>query len=106
MFETVIPSASVFDLVGIAGFSVYVCNYTLLTVHKLHSHDTAYFVLNLVAASLVLIGLTASFNLASALIQMFWVLISLTAICLRLRRGRSAPAGSARKTLFRSSRAG
>ncbi|MCG6904026.1 MAG: hypothetical protein LJE68_15235, partial [Rhodobacter sp.] len=71
---------------------LYVLNYTLLTFHRLNSRDTCYFALNLAAASMVLVGLTASFNLASALIQSFWVVISLTAILLRLKRG--GPAGA------------
>ena len=75
----------VFDAIGVAGFGLYVINYGLLTFHKITSHSRSYFVLNLLAATLVLIGLTHSFNLASALIQLFWIAISLVAITLRLR---------------------
>ncbi len=75
-----------FEMIGVAGFGLYVMNYTLLTFHKLHSHDALYFAINLVAASMVLCGLMVSFNLASAMIQAFWVVISLTAIIVRLRR--------------------
>ena len=80
------------EMAGVAGFGLYVTNYTLLTFHRLHSHDALYFGINLVAASLVLLSLTASFNLASAMIQIFWVFISSTAIILRLRRkGTTGP---------------
>jgi hypothetical protein len=67
-------------------------NYCLLTFHRLTSHSKLYFMINLMAASMVLIGLTHSFNLASALIQLFWIVISTTAIVLRLRQSKRADA--------------
>lgn len=77
---------------GLAGFSVYVTNYLLLSLAVLDSRASAYFGLNILAASLVLVSLSADFNLASALIQSFWIVIGATAIGLRLawgyRRGR------------------
>lgn len=81
-----VSNPMLFELLGVAGFGLYVMNYTLLTFHKLHSHDAAYFAINLVAAALVLAGLTVSFNLASAMIQLFWVVISFVAILVRLHR--------------------
>lgn len=88
----------IFEMIGVAGFGLYVLNYTLLTFHKLHSHDAVYFAINLVAASCVLAGLMVSFNLASAMIQAFWVLISIAAIFIRLRHKltirRAAPAAA------------
>ena len=80
----------IFESIGIAGFCLYVCNYLLLTFRKLHSTDPAYFAINLAAATCVLVGLLVNFNLASAMIQMFWVVISTTAILLRLKRGSPA----------------
>lgn len=83
-----------FEIVGVLGFVLYVLNYSLLTFHKVHSGDAVYFALNLCAASCVLVGLLVSFNLASALIQMFWVAISVTAIALRTgQRGPSRQQG-------------
>ncbi len=82
LIETSNPA--LLDLIGVAGFGLYVINYTLLTFHKLHSHDALYFGINLVAASCVLAGLLVSFNLASAMIQLFWVFISTAAIAVRL----------------------
>lgn len=88
IFNNIDPYA--LEMAGVAGFGLYVTNYTLLTFHRLHSHDALYFGINLVAATLVLVSLTASFNLASAMIQIFWVFISSTAIVLRLKRKRRA----------------
>ncbi len=85
-----------FEIIGVAGFGLYVMNYTLLTFHRLHSHDALYFGINLVAVACVLAGLLVSFNLASALIQLFWVVISTAAIAIRLRkRFRGMPTGDA-----------
>lgn len=83
-FLSTVP-AEVFDAIGVAGFGLYVLNYTMLTFRKLGGETITYFALNWVAATLVLIGLTTSFNLASALIQIFWIGISTVAIVIRLR---------------------
>ncbi len=74
-----------YDAIGVAGFGLYVLNYTLLTVHKVSSHQIRYFTINLFAAAMVLIGLTSAFNLASALIQGFWIVISVVAIAIRIK---------------------
>lgn len=80
-----IPASPMFfEIVGVSGFILYVLNYTLLTFRVLDANQAAYFVINLLASSFVLIGLTASFNLASAMIQVFWIVISLIAITIRL----------------------
>ncbi|MEX0311170.1 MAG: hypothetical protein AB3N17_13110 [Tateyamaria sp.] len=74
------------EVIGILGFVLYVLNYSLLTTRWLNSDSLIYFAINLVAAGCVLIGLMASFNLAAALIQVFWVLMSLLGIFVRLRK--------------------
>ena len=78
--------------IGVTGFLLYVMNYTALTLRWLSSDHITYFVISGLAASLVLIGLMQEFNLASALIQIFWIAISTVAILIRLfgsrRRGR------------------
>ena len=81
---------ALFEAIGIAGFALYVLNYALLTFHRVTSQSKTYFVLNMFAATFVLIGLTHSFNLASALIQAFWIVISITAIVMRLRPRKDA----------------
>jgi len=73
--------------VGIVGFCLYVITYGLLAVRLLAGHSFAYLALNLLAASCVLISLTVSFNLASALTQIFWITVSLIGITLNARRG-------------------
>ncbi len=89
-------SPSIYDAIGVAGFGLYVTNYALLTLRIMHCEYVSYFVLNWIAASCVLIGLSASFNLASALIQIFWIVISTVGIIIRLRRRRTVAFVSAR----------
>lgn len=86
-FFSTLP-AEVFDAIGVAGFGLYVLNYSLLTVQKLNAQQITYFVINLIAASMVLIGLIHAFNLASAMIQGFWIVISIYAIFTRIRSAR------------------
>ena len=74
------------EFVGVLGFGLYVLNYTLLTTRVISGNSLQFFAANLTAASCVLIGLTVSFNLASALIQIFWVVMSLIGITLNMIR--------------------
>ncbi|MEJ8563193.1 hypothetical protein QTO30_19580 [Yoonia sp. GPGPB17] len=74
-----------FDAIGIAGFGLYVLNYTMLTFQRVKSESIAYFAINGSAATMVLIGLTNAFNLAAAMIQVFFICISGVAIFIRLR---------------------
>ena len=74
------------ELIGVGGFCLYVLTYALLTFRVVTAPSLTYFCMNLTAASCVLIGLTASFNLASAMIQIFWISMSLIGITLQLMR--------------------
>jgi hypothetical protein len=79
------------EFVGVLGFGLYVLNYTLLTTRVISGNSLQFFSLNLTAASCVLIGLTVSFNLASVLIQVFWVVMSLIGITLNMIRPPAEP---------------
>lgn len=79
-------SQSICELLGVLGFLLYVLNYTLLTFRVLSGDSLIYFMINFCAASFVLIGLSTSFNLAAALVQVFWICMSTLAIVLRLFR--------------------
>lgn len=78
------------DVVGVAGFATYVLNYMLQSFYRPWLDTVAYYVTNVAAASMVLVGLSSSFNLASAMIQIFWIGISALAIVIRLRRPTQA----------------
>lgn len=83
-FFAQIPT-ELFDAIGVAGFGLYVLNYSLLTFQRVRSDQAIYFAVNWLAASMVLIGLINAFNLAAALIQIFWILISTIGLIIRLR---------------------
>lgn len=80
------------DLIGVMGFGLYVLTYSLLTLQKISADHTMYFVMNLLAAGMVMVGLMSAFNLASALIQTFWIAMSLVGIASRLAQHRKPAA--------------
>jgi len=84
--DALLHSFSLAEIIGVAGFCLYVVNYSLLTLQVFSGRTITYFMINLCAASCVLVGLSSSFNLASALIQCFFILMSLIGILLRLSR--------------------
>ena len=71
------------DLIGVIGVALYVGSYFLLQTKILDGNKNTYAIMNLLAPVAVLISLTESFNLASALIQICWVAISIVGISLR-----------------------
>ena len=102
LFDSLRPAF--FDAIGVAGFGLYVLNYTLLTFQRVRSESIFYFAVNGIAAAMVLVGLSVSFNLAAAMIQIFWIGISAIAIFIRLRRPAQAddPFSDATKPVSRS----
>lgn len=82
--DVTITSLSFIDMIGILGFCIYLINYSLVTFQKIDSRGVAFFMTNIVAAVCVLASLMQSFNLASALIQIFWICLGIIAITLRL----------------------
>lgn len=79
----------VFRWIGVAGFVTYVAVYAALCLGVWAGDSLRYFCGNTLAAGLVLISLSAEFNLASALIQSFWIVMGCIAILLRLVRRAS-----------------
>lgn len=66
--------------VGHLGAAFYIGSYASLQSGLIKGSGYTYAVLNLIAASLVLISLTYAFNAASAFIQVFWIAISIVGI--------------------------
>lgn len=75
-----------FDLIGLVGVVLILLAYFLLQAEKLAADQLRYPALNLVGAVLILISLTKTFNLASFVIEICWVGISLYGIVKILRR--------------------
>ncbi len=81
-------SASDFaNVVGLAGVMIVVVSYFLLQIGKVRVDQLRYSLLNAIASILVLISLVAHWNLSSAIIEGFWLLISLYG-CAKWLRGR------------------
>lgn len=68
---------SVFDIIGAGGVVCIVAAYALLQAGALGPRGLSYSALNAVGAGLVLLSLTQDFNLPAAMVEGFWLLISL-----------------------------
>ena len=75
----------IFDVIGVAGFLLYLAAYLALTLRWISAPSAMYFLINLLAASCMLISLSTNFNLGSALVQIFWVGISLVGLSMLWR---------------------
>ena len=80
----------IYTAAGLAGFAAYVVGYGLVQMDKLDGNGSAYSMINIVAAALVLVSLYRDFNLASALIQVTWISLGLIGMLLRWSVPRSA----------------
>lgn len=74
-----------YKIAGIFGFLIYAINYLRICLAAKASPGTDFFLANILAATLVLISLSANFNIASALIQIFWIMVSLVAVRRRFK---------------------
>lgn len=70
----------VFEIAGFVGVAVYLGSYAALQAGFIRGSGYLYAALNLIAASLVLVSLFATWNLWSAIIQISWVVISIVGI--------------------------
>jgi hypothetical protein len=66
----------IFDAIGMTGVFFYITAYAALQAGFLKGGGYTYTIMNLIAASLVLVSLTNNFNLSSAIIQITWIVIS------------------------------
>ena len=69
-----------YDAIGIIGVAIILVVYYLLQVERMKSDELIYSVINLVGALLIVVSLLYSFNLASFIIEIFWIAISLVGI--------------------------
>ncbi len=77
------------DLVGIFGTLIVTAAYFATQMRYLNSDDILFPVANLAGSLFIVYSLVFSFNLASALMEFFWILISLAGIINYLRRKRA-----------------
>ncbi|MEE4209990.1 MAG: hypothetical protein V2I43_12045 [Parvularcula sp.] len=76
------------DFLGLIGVGFVLLAYFLLQAGRLEAQDLRYPLINLAGASLILISLFRTFNLASFVIEIVWIAISLYGIARILIRRR------------------
>ncbi len=69
--------ADLANIVGLIGVALVVASYFLLQIGRLRVEDLGYSATNAIASVLVLTSLAAHWNLSSAVIEGFWLVISL-----------------------------
>lgn len=67
---------TLYDIVGIVGVGFVLISYLLLQLDRIEPKSVSYSLLNLAGAILILISLYVTFNLASFIIEISWLLIS------------------------------
>jgi predicted membrane protein len=77
------------DAIGILGVTIILIVYYLLQVERMKSDELIYSVTNLIGALLIVVSLMYTFNLASFVIEVFWIAISILGI-VRYYRKRAA----------------
>ena len=85
---------TIYRIIGVIGFGLYVTNYTLLSWRIVNSDSIRFFMVNTVAACLVLASNYIEFNLASVMIQVFWIAIGTKAMIIRRSSARPTLASS------------
>ena len=76
------------DAIGMAGTGLVVLAYFALQLERLPATSFAYNGMNLLGATLLLTSLMFTFNLASFVIELFWIAASLIGIYKYFRRPR------------------
>ena len=74
------------NIVGLIGVGAIVLAYGLLTAGKVSAEQLSYHLVNLLGAVLILLSLLVHFNLASFVIEIVWIAISLYGIWRVMRR--------------------
>jgi hypothetical protein len=76
------------DIIGMLGTVLVVLAYYLLQLEKIGAKSLIYNVMNLVGAAFLLTSLCFTFNLASFVIELFWIGASLIGLW-KIYRGRN-----------------
>jgi len=68
------------DIIGISGAIIILIAYFFLQSNKISAEDFIYSFANLIGSSMILISLFYQWNLASAVIEIAWIIISFIGI--------------------------
>lgn len=78
------------NIIGMTGTLMVVGAYLLLQLEKIDAKGLSYNLINLVGAIFLLISLLINFNLASFVIEIFWIIASLIGLYKLWTRSRSS----------------
>lgn len=79
------------NIVGMIGTSIVVGTYVALQLGRMRAESLAFNVLNLVGAICLLLSLLVHFNLASFVIEIFWISASLIGLWRYYQRRAAKP---------------
>ena len=68
------------NIIGVAGMVLVVAAYLMLQLNKLDATGLWFNIINLIGAILLLLSLCVHFNLASFVIEIFWIAASLVGL--------------------------
>ena len=71
---------SIADFIGNIGVVILIGTYFLLVTEKIQSSSVLYSAMNLISALLISVSLYFTFNFSSAIIECFWITISIYGI--------------------------
>ncbi|MGO2415411.1 MULTISPECIES: CBU_0592 family membrane protein [Cobetia] len=80
MQDMLAPLASFADVIGMLGTTLVVGAFFMLQIGKLDARSLTYNLANLSGAVLLLISLCINFNLASFVIEIFWIVASIVGL--------------------------
>jgi len=80
-----------YDIVGSVGVALIIIAYAMVQAGKMATTRLIYSLMNLIGACLILWSLTYNFNLASVIIEGFWILISIWGIVNWIRARSAVP---------------
>lgn len=80
-----------YTAIGLGGVGFYVASYGLVQIGKMDGNGVVYSVMNVIAASMVLVSLFQDFNLASMVTQVTWIAVGVMGLALRARRNLQNP---------------
>lgn len=79
------------DVLGNIGVLLIVSSYFWLQIGRVSGQSPVYSTVNGVGAALVLVSLYFEFNLSAALVESFWLLISILGLVMSRRRSATRP---------------
>ena len=77
------------DVIGMIGVFLVLLAFCLLNMNRMTSHTLLYQLMNLIGSMLLLFSLCFHFNMASVMIEIAWMLISLIGIYRALQAKRA-----------------